>query len=75
MARERRYLSVAGFDYSTEARGAWARLQNGNGQEVVLTDFPTTLLSMLKAGVLTGRAKADAEALRQTNLTQLGSSD
>jgi hypothetical protein len=54
---------AAGFDYATKVRGYWARLRNGKGDEIVITDFPTSLLHMLKAGELAGAAKADAEAL------------
>lgn len=57
-------LTVAGFDYAAEARGYWARLRDGGGRDVILTMYPGTLLSMLKAGVLAGEARADAEALR-----------
>lgn len=60
---KRRKLTVAGYDYATAKRGGFARLRDGAGHEVRLTDFPRTLISMLKAGVLAGEAKADAEKL------------
>jgi hypothetical protein len=57
-------LSVAGFDYADGKRGYWARLRDGGGRDVILTAHPETLLAMLKAGVLAGEAKADAEKLK-----------
>lgn len=58
-------LKPAGFDYSTEARGYWAKLRDGAGREVTLCEHPDSLLSMLRAGVLVGLAKEDAEKLAQ----------
>jgi len=58
-----RPLRVAGFDYADESRGRWARLRDGSGREVIVTDHPSVLLAMLRAGVLAGQAKADAEEL------------
>jgi len=55
-------LSVAGFDYANASRGYWARLRDGGGREVILTEGTRTLVSMLRAGVLAGEAKTDAEA-------------
>jgi hypothetical protein len=63
MRSEPRRLALAGFDYATATRGYWARLRNGSGHEVIITNHPTSLLDMLKAGVLTGAAKADAEEI------------
>jgi hypothetical protein len=58
-------LAVAGFDYADDRRGYWARLRDGGGRDVVLTQYPSTLLAMLQAGVLVGQAKADAEKLKE----------
>ena len=49
----------AAFDWDTPKRGAWATLSSGPFQ-VMLTESPASLLSMLRAGVLTGEAKRDA---------------
>jgi hypothetical protein len=57
-------LAVAGFDYANASRGYWARLRDGGGRDVLLTQYPETLLAMLRAGVLVGEAKADAEKLK-----------
>ena len=38
-------------------------MRDGGGREVILTEGQTTLLSMYRAGVLVGVAKADAEGL------------
>lgn len=51
------------FDYVGERRGYWAQLAAPNGHRVTLTEHPGTLLSMLRAGVLTGEARRDAEEL------------
>lgn len=59
-------LAVAGFDYANTSRGYWARLRDGGGRDVILTVYPASLLSMLRAGVLVGVAKADAEAIEKT---------
>ena len=48
-----------GFDFVDEHRGQWARLRNGRW-EVVLVEWPASFLSMLRAGVLVGRAQDDA---------------
>ena len=54
----------AAFDWDTPKRGAWATLSSGSSQ-VMLTEYPASLLSMLRAGVLVGEAKRDAmEELR-----------
>ncbi len=45
-------------------RTTWSRLRDETGREVVVTDYPTSLIQMLLAGVLTGKAKQEAEALR-----------
>lgn len=58
-------LAPAGFDYADETRGYWARLRDGGGRELILTEYPGTLLAMLRAGVLVGEAKADAEKLKE----------
>lgn len=56
-----RPLSPAGFDYADASqRGYWAMLRDGAGRTVLLTEYPATLLSMLRAGVLDGEAKRDA---------------
>ena len=47
------------FDWDSPRRGAWATLSSGPFQ-VMLTEYPASLLSMLRAGVLTGEAKRDA---------------
>ena len=56
-----------GFDYVGGVRGYWAKLRDGAGREVTLTEYPRSLLSMLRAGVLVGQAKEDAEALSSAN--------
>lgn len=55
-----RPLRTVGFDYAEAHRGYWARLRDGGGREVILTEYPASLLSMYRAGVLEGEAKADA---------------
>ncbi len=55
----------AQFDFANpERRRTWARLRDETGREVVVTDYPTSLIQMLLAGVLTGTALREAEALR-----------
>lgn len=55
-----------GFDWvDPTKRGKFARLTNGEGSEVRLTEYPATLLAMLKMNVLTGQAKKDAERVRR----------
>ena len=39
-------------------------MRDGGGRDVILTEGTTTLLAMLRAGVLAGEAKADAEKLK-----------
>lgn len=56
-------LKTAGFDYADGHRGYWARLRDGAGRTVTLTEFPASLLSMLKAKILIGEAKEDAERI------------
>jgi hypothetical protein len=56
-------LKAVGFDYVGLPRGHWACLRDGAGRNVTLCEWPASLLSMLKAGVLVGEAKEDAEAL------------
>jgi len=51
------------FDWANGHRGHWAVLKDGAGRTVTLTDYPQSLLSMLRAGVLTGQAKQDAEGI------------
>jgi len=58
---------TGGFEYVGESRGYWAKLRDGAGREVTLTEYPRSLLSMLRAGVLVGQAKEDAEALSSAN--------
>jgi len=56
-----RRLRLAGFDYADQSqRGYWATLRDGAGNTVIVTDYPRTLLSMLRAGVLEGEAQRDA---------------
>ena len=57
----------AGFDFAhpelLELSGLhWARMVNPAGFEVILTEGQATLLQMYRAGHLTGRARAWAEA-------------
>lgn len=68
-------LAVVGFDYAGPARGYWARLRDGGGRDVIVTDYPGSLLSMLRAGVLVGQAKLDAEDLAHGALDANHSSD
>ncbi len=58
-------LAPVGFDYADDRRGYWARLRDGSGREILITEYPVTLLAMLKAGVLVGEAKMDAEKLKE----------
>ena len=51
-----------GFDFADEHRGLFARLRGGR-HEVILCEWPGSLLSMLRADALAGRAKEDALAL------------
>lgn len=60
--RKKKPLSPPAFDWAGPERGHWAMLRDGD-RTVTLTSWPQTLLSMLKAGVLAGEAKRDAEAL------------
>ena len=60
---DRRALRPVGFDYVGAERGYWARMRDGGGREVILTEYPASLLAMARAGVLVGEAKADAERL------------
>lgn len=65
MAKMKMRTPHGGFDYVGERRGYWARLSNGVGAEVTLTEYPRSLLGLLEAGVLVGAAKDDAEALKK----------
>jgi hypothetical protein len=55
--------SAPGFDFVGPKRGRFCRLTHPNGHEVICTEWPGTLLSMLKAGVLVGKALAEAQRL------------
>lgn len=63
MGKVVRLRGPSGFDYATADRGAGALMRDHAGREVILCEWPASLLSMLRAGVLTGTAKQDAEAL------------
>ena len=50
------------YDYAGPGRGHWARLRDTSGKrEVIVTDYPTTLIQMLRSGNLTGHALKDAK--------------
>ena len=59
---EKKAGAFPGFDFADEHRGLFARLRGGR-HEVILCEWPGSLLSMLRADVLAGRAKEDALAL------------
>ncbi len=59
---ERRRKGGALFDYDSEHRGTMATLSYQH-YTVTLVEYPQSLLDMLEAGVLTGQALKDAEAL------------
>ena len=61
-----------GFDWMDERRGFYGRLINGARRTVVLTEWPGTLMAMLRAKVLDGVAKADAEAIAQAWTDEYG---
>jgi hypothetical protein len=52
------------FEFLDGARGPCARLA-WNGHTVTLTEWPGSLLAMLRAGVLGPHAKAEAEFLAE----------
>ena len=66
MTRDAKKISnIASFDYEDPAKtGRWATLVDGDFR-VILTEWPATLLSMFRAGVLRGKAKEDAELLME----------
>lgn len=51
------------FEFATDYRGPCARL-TWEKQVVILTEWPASLLAMLRVGVLGPNAKAEAEALQ-----------
>ena len=54
------------FDFADpNRRASWSRLRDDSGREVVVTEYPTSLVQMLLADVLTGTARQEAEALRE----------
>lgn len=58
-------IAPVGYDYMTHQRGAFACLQNGLGRQVILTEYPQSLLKMHQLKLLDGQARADAIALTQ----------
>ena len=68
-----RRLRLAGFDYADQSqRGYWATLRDGAGNTVIVTDYPSTLLSMLRAGVLERDAVDELRFSRRVRLAEKG---
>jgi hypothetical protein len=61
----RRHLHPVGFDYLTDRRGLFAPLQDGLGHQVILCEYPQSLLTMHRLKLLVGEALRDAVRLSE----------
>jgi hypothetical protein len=60
----RRTTMTPGFDFAGSHRGPFARLVHPNGHETICTEWPGTLLALLKHGLLVGAALEEARRLK-----------
>lgn len=54
---------TAPYDYVDDRRGYFATVVNVTKHAIILTEYPATLLSIGRAGLLTGEALKEYEAL------------